>query len=217
MGVPTILQCVHYSGETFSGRRLYQSLCARKINEMQKSIFLQILSYFTAGIIVVTLFLNKSFFNSYFPHQIRVDFHFLFLSIAFSLILTSTMYLVIKYDTLIIPGILSKLRSNIKELILKITTIEVVYISFLAGFSEELLFRGFLQPLIGIAFTSILFGVAHFITLGYFILATAIGFFLGGAFNYSSNILVPIMVHSLYNIFAFKLLAKIFINEETTT
>ena len=180
---------------------------------MPKKIFLQIISILTGGIIFVTLCLNKGIFKNYFPHQIRLDFHFLFLSIIFSVILISFINLAVKYDKFIIPGILTKL-SQLKYLILELTTTEKIYISLLAGFSEELLFRGFLQPLLGIIITSVLFGAAHFITLGYFLLATGIGFFLGGVFHYSGNILVPIMVHTLYNIFAFSLLTKIFLKEE---
>lgn len=180
---------------------------------MHKKIFLQIISFLYGGVIFVTLFLNKGILKQYFPHPITLDFHFLFLSIIFSVFLISFMYLVIKYDKFIIPGILTKL-SQLKYLIFELTTIEKIYISLLAGVSEEILFRGLLQPLLGITITSILFGAAHFVTFGYFLLATGIGFFLGGVFHYSGNIFVPIMVHTLYNIFAFSILKKIFLEEE---
>ncbi len=182
---------------------------------MPKNTFLQMASLIYTGLFIATLFLNKSIFKHYFPHPINLDFHFLFLSILFTVILISFMYLFIKYDKFIIPGILTKL-SQLKYLIFELTTIEKIYISLLAGLTEEILFRGLLQPLLGITIASVLFGAAHFITFGYFLLATSIGFFLGGVFYYSGNIFVPITVHTLYNIFAFSLLKKIFLEEEKT-
>ena len=182
---------------------------------MPKKIFLQMASLIYTGLFIATLFLNKSIFKHYFPHPINLDFHFLFLSIIFLGILISLMYLLVKYDKFIIPGILTKL-SQLKYLIFELTTIEKIYISLLAGLTEEILFRGLLQPLLGITITSVLFGAAHFITFGYFLLATSIGFFLGGVFYYSGNIFVPITVHTLYNIFAFSLLKKIFLEAENT-
>ncbi len=182
---------------------------------MPKKTFLKIFIQITIGLIVVTLILNKVIAKHYFPHPIILDFHFLFLSTFFLVLLISFIYLLVKYDKLIIPGILTKL-SRIKHLILELSTIEKIYISILAGFSEELLFRGFLQPILGITLTSILFGAVHFMTIGYFLLATCMGFFLGSIFIYSGNILVPMTVHALYDIFALSLLTKIFLKEKTT-
>lgn len=182
---------------------------------MPKNSFLQTISLLSFGIIIVTLLLNKSIFNHYFPHLIVLDFHFLFLSLMFSVSLSSAMYLIVRWDKLIIPGILAKL-SQLKFMLFELTTFEKIYISFLAGFSEEILFRGLLQPLLGITIASVVFGAGHCITFGYFLLATGIGFFLGGVFNYSGNIFVPIAVHTLYNIFAFSLLQKIFLEEDET-
>lgn len=44
---------------------------------------------------------------------------------------------------------------------LKLNTSEIIFISFCAGFGEEILFRGAIQPLLGIWLTAILFVAIH--------------------------------------------------------
>lgn len=83
----------------------------------------------------------------------------------------------------------------------------VVLVSALAGIGEELLFRGVLQdglaawlpPWLGLALASMLFGLAHAVSLAYFLIATAIGMYLGGLYWYSDNLVVPILTHALYD------------------
>ncbi|WP_376695454.1 CPBP family intramembrane glutamic endopeptidase [Wenzhouxiangella sp. EGI_FJ10305] len=83
----------------------------------------------------------------------------------------------------------------------------VVLVSILAGIGEELLFRGVIQaglseawsPVIGILCASLLFGVAHTVTLSYFVLATLMGLYLGLLYHWTGNLLVPMIVHALYD------------------
>jgi uncharacterized protein len=44
---------------------------------------------------------------------------------------------------------------------LNLKTLDIIVISFCAGFGEELLFRASIQPFLGIAFTSVLFVALH--------------------------------------------------------
>ena len=88
--------------------------------------------------------------------------------------------------------------------------LHIAALSILAGISEEMLFRGMIQgglsqvlgtvPALIIA--SVLFGLVHFATLSYGIIATLIGFYLGGIWICSQNLLVPIAVHALYDFIA---------------
>lgn len=83
----------------------------------------------------------------------------------------------------------------------------VILVAFLAGLGEELLFRGVLQDwlagLLGLEaaliIASIAFGLAHFITPAYFLLATLMGFYMGLLYIWTGNLLVPILVHALYD------------------
>ncbi len=90
---------------------------------------------------------------------------------------------------------------------------ELLYIAFLAGVSEEILFRGVLQPWIeslwgwwpGLLLSNILFGLAHSITPLYSVLAALTGIYLGWIMGVGGerNLLVPIIVHSVYDLAAF--------------
>lgn len=82
-----------------------------------------------------------------------------------------------------------------------------------AGISEEILFRGVIQPwlenswgmMAGLLVSSLIFGLVHAITLLYFIMATAVSIYLGLYLDYGStrNLLTPIIIHGLYDFFAF--------------
>lgn len=82
---------------------------------------------------------------------------------------------------------------------------DLICLSVLAGVSEELLFRGLLQPWIGALWCNILFGVVHWITPLYALLAFSIGCYLSWtmAFFESQNLLTPIVIHSLHDYLAF--------------
>lgn len=87
-----------------------------------------------------------------------------------------------------------------------------------AGLGEELLFRGFIQagidllltrwlsppPALWIALlvTGLLFGLAHFISRTYAILCFAVGIYLGLLWMATGNLLVPVVVHGLYDFVA---------------
>ena len=102
----------------------------------------------------------------------------------------------------------------VRQLILpwfaRATWLDLALVSIAAGVGEELLFRGFLQaaiadwpnPWIGLAVASLLFGMAHFITPTYAVLATLLGAYLGGLWLACDNLLAPIVTHALYDFLA---------------
>jgi len=83
----------------------------------------------------------------------------------------------------------------------------VVLVSGLAGIGEELLFRGVVQaglvewwtPATGIIVASLLFGFAHAVSISYLILASLMGLYLGLLYHWTGNLMVPIIVHALYD------------------
>jgi membrane protease YdiL (CAAX protease family) len=87
------------------------------------------------------------------------------------------------------------------------TVLDLATLSLLAGFGEETLFRGFLQPVFGawlgpwrgLVLASLLFGLLHPITPTYFLLASLTGAYLGYIWMISENLLVVILAHALYD------------------
>ncbi len=72
----------------------------------------------------------------------------------------------------------------------------------MAGFSEELFFRGLLQPEIGIPAASLVFGLLHGPSRGLWPLAVwaaGAGAVLGVVYSATSNLLLPTLVHAFYD------------------
>ncbi len=108
------------------------------------------------------------------------------------------------------------LDETVVPLFARCSWLDLALISLAAGFGEEMLFRGVIQPVLsdwsapwmGLTATSILFGLAHIITPSYAFLATVIGAYLGWLAVASENLLVPIAVHALYDFAALIVLVK---------
>lgn len=88
---------------------------------------------------------------------------------------------------------------------------------FLVGPAEEIVFRGVVQGLLvrafgvvpGIGVASVLFGVGHYFAISvgsawtYIFVATALGLVLGALYEHTDNLVVPAVVHGLWNAFLF--------------
>jgi len=93
---------------------------------------------------------------------------------------------------------------------------ELFALALLAGVGEELLFRGVVQAALtrevglawGVALASILFGLMHPFTLGYVLLTTLFGAYLGLAWVWTGNLLVPVVAHFLYDLVAMVYLTR---------
>jgi len=93
---------------------------------------------------------------------------------------------------------------------------ELLAMAVVAGIGEEFLFRGWLQPVMtpavgpwaALAVTSLAFGLVHAVTPAYAVLATGIGLYLGVIMLATESLLVPIVVHALYDYVAFLVLLR---------
>ncbi len=89
-------------------------------------------------------------------------------------------------------------------------------IAILAGVAEEFLFRGVMQVGLGrvvpdglaLTITSVAFGLVHFVTPTYALLALLAGAYLGALFLLQGNLLVPIIAHTLYDFVALTCLVR---------
>jgi membrane protease YdiL (CAAX protease family) len=89
-------------------------------------------------------------------------------------------------------------------------------VAMLAGIGEELLFRGVLQtklgdwttPVVGLALTSLLFGLAHALSKLYFTFAIVVGAFLGWLALRYNDLVAPMVAHGLYDFLALVYLSR---------
>jgi membrane protease YdiL (CAAX protease family) len=87
---------------------------------------------------------------------------------------------------------------------------QLALLAVLAGVAEEVLFRGvvqvglarvFSEPL-ALVSTSVIFGLAHFASPAYALMAGLVGLYLGALFLLQGSLLVPILAHALYDFVA---------------
>lgn len=109
---------------------------------------------------------------------------------------------------------------RVVPLFARLSLFELATISFAAGFGEELLFRGLLQAGIAesvggtsgmataIVVVSVLFGICHWLTPAYAVLATLAGMYFGVLFLLTGNLLAPLVAHSLYDFLALVYLTR---------
>lgn len=109
------------------------------------------------------------------------------------------------------------LRRIIRPLLRAMTPARAGAISIAAGAGEEFLFRGVMQvaltpaigPIPALLIASTAFGAAHWITPTYAAYATVFGLYLGGLFIMTGTLIVPIIVHALYDWVALVLLSQV--------
>lgn len=98
----------------------------------------------------------------------------------------------------------------VRELFADSSWLELAAISLAAGFGEELLFRGALQPWIAswtnpwiaLAVVSLLFGLAHAASTSYFVIATLMGGYFGWLATEYDDLVAPIVAHAVYDFVA---------------
>jgi uncharacterized protein len=62
---------------------------------------------------------------------------------------------------------------------------------------------GYWGPVAGVALSSVIFGAMHSMTLRYFVLATLMSVYLGWTQLFTQNLLVPIIIHTLFDVIGF--------------
>jgi membrane protease YdiL (CAAX protease family) len=87
-------------------------------------------------------------------------------------------------------------------------TSDYFVIALMAALGEEPLFRGALQPLIGLVPAALLFGVLHATSAAHVILACLLGLLLGWFYQWSGNLWPPIAAHLTIDLVTGLLLAR---------
>lgn len=97
-------------------------------------------------------------------------------------------------------GLRQSITSVLAPLLGHMRLSEILVLSFLAGLSEEVFFRGVLQREIGLIPASLAFGLLHAVSLPYVLWATVVGCYLGWLVQLSENLWLPIMAHTVVDI-----------------
>ena len=95
---------------------------------------------------------------------------------------------------------------------------ELFILALVAGISEEILFRGLLQPWLeavagvlgGLILSNAIFGMLHWISPIYAFIAGVIGLYIAYMMDITGSrlLLTPIVIHSLYDFLAFLVVAE---------
>ena len=103
---------------------------------------------------------------------------------------------------------------------------QLLLLAIMAGFSEELLFRGVLQPwlqfnwgmTLGLIFSNLIFGFLHWVTPMYALIAGIVGVYLGLMLDAGGerNLLTPVVIHAVYDYLAFLVVAQGYLEEQGT-
>jgi membrane protease YdiL (CAAX protease family) len=87
----------------------------------------------------------------------------------------------------------------------------IIALGAAAGLGEEWLFRGVLQPVIGLGPTCVAFGLAHVggvHMLPFGVWAAAMGFVMGGLAIATDGLIAPIVAHGVYDIMALEYIRR---------
>lgn len=113
-------------------------------------------------------------------------------------------------------GIKDLMEQVIAPLFRQCSVLELAFISLLAGVGEEMLFRGFLQPMLsywlgawaGLILASLVFGLVHPFSMTYVVIASLAGFYFGATLWLTDNLLVAILAHAVYDFWALLVLVR---------
>ena len=130
----------------------------------------------------------------------------------------AALFVVVRYPVGPLRSIKRFTDEIIRPLMASCSLLDLVGISILAGFGEELLFRGVLQEafqgglegalgerygmLAAVVLVALLFGLLHAVTPSYAVLAALMGVYLGLVFHFTGNLLSVVVAHAVYDFLA---------------
>ena len=94
-------------------------------------------------------------------------------------------------------------------------TRDCLVLALSSGIAEEALFRGALQPRVGLVWASLLFALAHLVPrrelLPWSLFSLAAGFLLGGLYAATGNLVAPVVAHVVVNAVNLRRLSRDFV------
>ena len=182
---------------------------------LTRSRFLGSLYVTELALVVLSLSIARFVQGSFFPYGFRLTAENLLLGLLLAippalLVLSTTIGPISKIA--LVKSSMANITGRLKQVlgfsIQSLTAFDIVLLSAVAGFAEELFFRGLLQSFLGVTGAAIVFGLLHALTPAYFVMATAIGLYFGYLYEATGNLLLPMVSHAAYDVFALYLLQR---------
>jgi len=111
----------------------------------------------------------------------------------------------------IVNGVRAVYHETLVPLFVRISPVGIVTLGMAAGVAEEWLFRGILQPLVGVALASLLFGAAHIggpHMLAFGVWASTMGLVMGGLAMATGGLVAPMVAHAVYDMLALEYIRR---------
>jgi hypothetical protein len=192
------------------------------VDTTDRSHFLRLAAVFEGGLVFVALALGLlSQINPF--ADFRIDRASVFVGIAAALLPFALLVVSDRFRF----SALERMKRIVLQLLgpslIACRWYELVFVAALAGFGEELVFRGVLQRLLerwldfggsghiaGLIASNVIFGLLHFLTPTYALLAGLMGVYFGVLLDSTNppSLVVPMVAHGLYDYLAFLLLRR---------
>jgi membrane protease YdiL (CAAX protease family) len=113
-----------------------------------------------------------------------------------------------------------RLARGLGEAIGPVSIPDALLLAMASGLGEEMFFRGALQPRVGLLWASLLFGAVHFVPRRamwpWTVFAMVIGGLFGALFEWTGNLVAPVVAHTVVNAINLPVLARRYANGSTT-
>lgn len=122
-----------------------------------------------------------------------------------------------------VRNLVKLVTEQVGPLVARCTLVELGCLAAMAGISEEILFRGVLQPVLGrwlppsgaLVTASLIFGLLHAASRVYALFAALMGLYLGAVFLLRNSLIPPILAHGLYDFVALSVVAARYRNTQS--
>ncbi len=208
-------QRCHYIKNSDDSFNLTLIIRSMKIIRANQPSIIKLVILVEGGLLLVSYFTIWWFDLSLFPYA-SLGLSGLVYGLLATVPMLIALYLMMKYPL----GPLKKIQELMDTYLLQMfanTSIgQLAFISLIAGFCEEIAFRGVLHlglsKLIptgfAVAISAILFGLAHMITATYALIAGLIGLYFSIILIYTNNLMIVIIAHAVYDFLALLYLTR---------